>query len=218
MSASAAHAPTESHGHFGGAETFPARATLDRLPTAVLLVVAPTGQVAFANSACFALLAHRDGMRLRSSARRVHLILWDREQQQRFDSLVASVAGRCGAAHAFAGLRVARPSSKPDYVVQIAALESLAATHQGMAAVFITDPCEEHRLDTRLLESVYNLTSAEIRIAEGLLGDQPLCQIATTLGIRESTARSQLLSLFRKTRTSRQAQLVKLLMALRLWI
>lgn len=215
MPASAAHAPTDSRANFGGVEVFLARAALDRSPGAVLLANA-IGEVTFANRASVALLSHRDGLRLRHTAGHARLVFADRNQQQQFDALAAAMTGQRGARTA-AGLRVARPSSKPDYVVQIVPLERTPA-HEGSAAIFITDPCEEHRVDARLLESVYGLTSAESRIAEALLGDQSLCEIAASLGIRESTARSQLLSLFRKTHTSRQAQLVKLLMALRLRI
>jgi DNA-binding CsgD family transcriptional regulator len=208
----ASHATTAHRPYPSEAELFFTRSALDRRPEAIMLV-ATGGDVTFANRACIALLVHKDGIRLRSSAGHARLAFADKEWQQRFDSLLESAEAR--AARIPTGIRVPRPSGKPDYVVQIAPLERLAGT-EGRTAIFITDPCEHHRLDARLLETVYALTTAELRIAEGLLGDHSLSEIAKTLGIKNSTARSQLLSLFRKTRTSRQAQIVKLLMAMRL--
>ncbi len=210
----AAHALVEDRPRPSDAEVFFTREVLDRVMAAVLLVT-PTGDVTFANRASVALLSHRDGIRLRSTGGHPRLRFLDKAQQHRFDVLVAALAGSPDGARTGVGLRVARPSSKPDYVVQISSLERLAA-HEERAVVFITDPCEHHRLDERLLATVYALTAAELRVAEALLGDHSLGEIATMLQIQESTARSQLSSLFRKTRTSRQAQLVKLLMSLRL--
>lgn len=216
MRESTAHALADGPSHAAGFEQVFARSALDRLSLALLLATA-NGHVTFANRASVALLSHRDGLRLGSHAGHGRLIFVDKELQQCFGSLLASPGGPHEDARPIAGLRVPRPSGRPDYVVQVARLGP-PSPHENRAAIFVTDPCEEHRLDAQLFESVYGLTAAELRIAEGLLGDQPLCEIARALNIRESTARSQLLSLFRKTRTSRQAQLVKLLMALRLWI
>ena len=212
MRESASHAIASNRDYPPEAELFFTRSALDRRPESILLV-GTGGDVTYANRACLALLTHKDGIRLRSTGGHARLSFADKELQFRFDSLLESAEAH--AARTPKGIRVARPSGKPDYVVQISPLERLAGT-EGRTAIFITDPCEHHRLDTRLLEAVYALTTAELRVAEGLLGDRSLTEIATSLGIKNSTARSQLLSLFRKTRTSRQAQVVKLLMAMRL--
>jgi DNA-binding CsgD family transcriptional regulator len=194
------------------AEVHFTRAILDATPNAVLLL-SPRCEIAFASRAAIALLAARDGIRLRAPAA-PRLALDDQTQQERFGVLVDTFTGPSHAAGAVAGLRVPRPTGKPDYVVQLKALEQPAES-EGRVAVLITDPCEHHRLDAAVLEAVYGITAAEARLAEALLGDYPVCEIARKFGIKESTARSQLLGIFRKTRTSRQTQLIKLLMGLR---
>jgi DNA-binding CsgD family transcriptional regulator len=63
----------------------------------------------------------------------------------------------------------------------------------------------------RLLRAYFNLTPAEIRLAQIISRGEPLRYAADFLGIKMPTARSQLASVFSKTKTLRQPQLVALL-------
>ena len=62
-----------------------------------------------------------------------------------------------------------------------------------------------------VLERVFHLTHAEVRLAQGIARGDSLAEIAARLGIKISTARTQLASIFAKTQTRRQARLVALL-------
>ena len=66
--------------------------------------------------------------------------------------------------------------------------------------------------DEIVLGSRFKLTPAEARIAIGIARGKPLADIADIHGITVQTARTQLKSVFFKTRTNRQAQLAVLLM------
>lgn len=66
--------------------------------------------------------------------------------------------------------------------------------------------------DEIVLSSRFRLTPAEARIAIGIARGKPLADIAGTHGITVQTARTQLKSVFSKTRTNRQAELAVLLM------
>jgi DNA-binding CsgD family transcriptional regulator len=66
-------------------------------------------------------------------------------------------------------------------------------------------PCEV------LLAHLFNVTPAEARLAQCLSTGDTLEEAALVLNIKLSTARSQLSSLFAKTGTRRQSQLVALL-------
>jgi DNA-binding CsgD family transcriptional regulator len=66
--------------------------------------------------------------------------------------------------------------------------------------------------DEIVLGSRFKLTPAEARIAIGIADGKPLADIADMHGITVQTARTQLKSVFSKTRTNRQAQLAVLLM------
>ncbi len=61
------------------------------------------------------------------------------------------------------------------------------------------------------LQKLFGLTSAEARLAARIATGAPLAEIADESGISVSTARSQLASIFLKTHTRRQGELVALL-------
>ena len=58
------------------------------------------------------------------------------------------------------------------------------------------------------LRSLFNLSHSEAAILKGLLDGKTLEQCAQARGVAVSTARSQLSSIFVKTNTNHQAQLV----------
>lgn len=66
----------------------------------------------------------------------------------------------------------------------------------------------------RVLAELFSLTPAEKKLACKILDGNGVTEAADALGIGRETVRSQLRSLFEKTKTSRQAQLVSLLQAL----
>jgi DNA-binding CsgD family transcriptional regulator len=80
---------------------------------------------------------------------------------------------------------------------------------------------DHHPLDLRkielpvpseeLLARAFSLSPAEIRLAQHLARGESLEQIAPRIGVKISTARSQLASIFTKTGLKRQARLVAVL-------
>jgi DNA-binding CsgD family transcriptional regulator len=85
--------------------------------------------------------------------------------------------------------------------------------HRPSAIVFISElPGARSGLEGFVRE-LYGLTTAEARLALLLLGGQGLAEAATALGITRNTAHSQLSSIFRKTHTASQAELVRVLLA-----
>lgn len=67
----------------------------------------------------------------------------------------------------------------------------------------------------QLLEGLFDLTPAEARVARGIGEGETVEQIAAGLGISRQTIRAQLKSVFAKTGTHRQAELVRLLNGVR---
>lgn len=77
--------------------------------------------------------------------------------------------------------------------------------------VYVTDPERQARPSELVLQTLYGLTGAETRLAL-LLGDgNSLAEIAAKLNLSRNTLRSQMQSIFAKTGTSRQGQLIRLL-------
>ena len=70
--------------------------------------------------------------------------------------------------------------------------------------------------DEDVLRAAFGLTPAEARLARGIARGDALEEVATALGIRMPTARSQLAAVFAKTGTRRQARLVAILALLAL--
>ena len=67
------------------------------------------------------------------------------------------------------------------------------------------------RVDPMLLQALFGLTPAEVRVAHGLASGETLSGLAAHHGLGRETVRSQLKSVMLKTRTHRQADLVRLL-------
>jgi DNA-binding CsgD family transcriptional regulator len=168
-----------------------------------VVIVDERGAVTFTNTAARRIFAENDGLKLRGRPFAV-----DPQAQKALDAAIQD----CLRPHAepydcSRGLRVPRPSKRPDYVVRVTSLG-------GAAIVFISDPASELTVDETLLRREYGLTRAESRLAELLLNGETLASAAKRLRVSEATAKTQLQHIFQKTRTHRQPELVKLLLSL----
>jgi DNA-binding CsgD family transcriptional regulator len=63
------------------------------------------------------------------------------------------------------------------------------------------------------LAALYGLTTAETQIANALLLGRSIAQIAGERGVTAGTLRGQIKSIFRKTNTHRQSELIRLLLS-----
>ena len=83
-----------------------------------------------------------------------------------------------------------------------------------LVMLFIYHPTSVQVIDSALLTAAFGLSHAECRIASMLADGVPLKTIADLLGVQYDTVRKQLLSIYQKTATNRQPELVRLLMNL----
>ncbi|MBV1775797.1 helix-turn-helix transcriptional regulator [Burkholderiaceae bacterium DAT-1] len=83
--------------------------------------------------------------------------------------------------------------------------------HKRLVLVMAIAPDSGEALPLELLSALYGLSPAETRLASRLLEGETLAEAATCLGIRVSTARTQLKFIFWKTGVRRQSELIKLL-------
>ena len=89
--------------------------------------------------------------------------------------------------------------------------EGQRASHIACAV----SPLDRKRLATaRQLMELFGLTAAEARLARALTTGESLDEYAVAQGVKMPTLRTQLSSIFQKTRTARQATLVALIMAI----
>lgn len=191
---------------------------LDRLPSALALV-GRRGNVVFANRAAHKLFVKNDGLTLRKGHPVADGEGWLRvhhsKQRQLEDALKRTLQMNVLTSPSFMdAVTLPRPSGLANILLRTAPLAPSAefASDTGAAAlVFMTDPQEVPVLNVSVLGSLYGVTAAEARVAQELLRGETAAVIAGHLRISESTVKSHLKSLFVKTETTRQTQLIRLL-------
>jgi len=82
----------------------------------------------------------------------------------------------------------------------------------AVAAIFVQDPAIALTLANAAFAKLYGLTDGELRLLNGLAPGLSLGEAARALGIGEATAKTHLQHIFAKTKTSKQAELLYLLM------
>jgi DNA-binding CsgD family transcriptional regulator len=80
--------------------------------------------------------------------------------------------------------------------------------------LFFYHPASASAIDPDLLYAVFGLTPAECKLATLLAEGMSLKQIAFINGTRHETVRKQLHSIYQKTSTNRQPELISLLLHL----
>ena len=95
------------------------------------------------------------------------------------------------------------------HVVQVQPLR----TSQRRAAVFVSKAIFEASSCPEIIRSTYRLTPTELRVLFAIVDLGSVPNVAIALGIANTTVRTHVGRLFRKTGTSRQAELVKLVAA-----
>jgi PAS domain S-box-containing protein len=85
--------------------------------------------------------------------------------------------------------------------------------NQAPVVLFVSDPERRISVSTEALIDLYDLTPAEARVVSQLAKGKDLQQIAADYGLSISTLRNQLRQAFRKTGTSRQPELISLVLS-----
>ena len=81
-----------------------------------------------------------------------------------------------------------------------------------LAAILVTDGNGGAQPDTEALRTFYGLTPAEAELTALLSRGLSLDEAADRRGVSRNTARGQLKRIFAKTRTNRQAELVRMVL------
>ncbi|MBX9845301.1 MAG: LuxR C-terminal-related transcriptional regulator [Xanthobacteraceae bacterium] len=185
-------------------------ATLDGLNAGLFLVDAE-GRIVHANAAGRAILSGDDV--LRSAGGR--LVARDAAAQQSLRELFAAA----GQGRTDLGRRgIALPLAARDgerHVAHLLPLSQNARARAGLggktaAAVFVRKAALAGTSPAEVVGKAFRLTPAELRVLLGIVDVGGVPEVATVLGVAESTVKTHLSRLFEKTGTARQADLVKL--------
>ena len=134
------------------------------------------------------------------------------------DRMVASASGRGKLPAVGGSMLVARPSGMRPMHLVVSPLpradESLQNGREtATVAVFMCGHKRQMTCAREILMPLYGLSSAEARVAAALLEGKTLAQISEEASFSRNTAKTQLASLFAKTRTHRRSNLLSVLAA-----
>ncbi len=108
---------------------------------------------------------------------------------------------------------VERPSHKPPLKLIISGF-NYEGNGESQALIFISDPEHDAFPKPEILQKLYGLTPSEARLTSELVRGEPLDDIAKTMEITISSARTYLKRVMSKLNVSRQVELVKLILSL----
>ncbi len=114
-------------------------------------------------------------------------------------------------------LRVSRPGRSQPLHVSVMPMHTanplLDLGHERVcAALFLSDPIEAPAPPAAVLMALFGLTRAEARVAGALAEGRSLEEVSERFRLSKQTVRTQLKSVFFKTGTSRQSELVRLVL------
>ncbi len=110
-------------------------------------------------------------------------------------------------------LRAPRAGDKPPLEILAVSLDGLDLAEGGAAiALFLSDADHASETPASVLLRLYGLTAAEARVAGEVLRGSGIDEAAIRLGLKRETVRTHLKHIFAKVGTTRQADLVRLLL------
>ena len=184
-------------------------AAFNLLPLGIV-VVDKYAKVEFLNDRAAKLIAQKDGLLINANGilRAAGANLTSALHQAIAN---ACISGNVGAEDV--ALSLSRTSDKRDLSVFVTSSRSGDTAHQErQAMIFVTDPEHPVEPSEKVMREMFDLTHAEARLVRALMRESELKDAAEAANITLQTARSYLKRIFEKTGTSRQAQLVKLVL------
>jgi DNA-binding CsgD family transcriptional regulator/PAS domain-containing protein len=193
----------------GAARSF--EEALDWLADGAALVRAD-GKILFANDALRAIARRGDGIRIARGYFEFAVIETGARVAK---AIVSASALRDGKAslNATCDIAVARASDAPPYLFSVRPLTRTAgesrAVDAARAIVFVRDPLRRHRSSIGVLREAFGLTPAEAGLARALQAGISVSEYARERALSMNTIYGHLRGIKEKTRTKRQAELVR---------
>jgi DNA-binding CsgD family transcriptional regulator len=190
---------------------------IDRLPMGVIVQNSggqnSGGKVISMNWAARAILGQKDGLSVNGHG----LKALTKQEDQKVQAMIAeacqtSLGTGLGSGGA---MSISRPSLRRPYALLVSPLSldySLFGMREGKVAVFIADLDAQTEPLDEVLRSVFGLTRAESKVAALLAQGKSLQQACEELFVSCETGRTHLKRIFSKTETSRQGELIRLIL------
>jgi DNA-binding CsgD family transcriptional regulator len=153
-------------------------------------------------------IAHKDALDVQGN----RLVALRQEDDRKLDSLVRRSATNVVDAPANQSfMALARPAPHSAYGVAIQRMSSDTPS-EPVVAIQISEADRGLELSRAAIREFFGLTPTEAEIAARLADGNNISEIASALDIRPGTVRVHLRSIYRKTRVSRQGELVRLVL------
>ncbi len=182
---------------------------LDRYPHPFLITDSKS-RVLYANTAAREITAFRDGLAIEAG----RIVLMSSKQHPAFWEAISEIAG--GGGLPLRRLEVARPSKKAPYRLLVMNVPNSGALPLGIsqpaAAILIVDSESGEEPAPAILRELFSLTPAEARITGRLVLGRSVEEIAQEAGVSIQTVRSQVRIVLSKTATTRQGELISLVL------
>ncbi len=187
-------------------------AALDRLSLGVI-VVRHDGHVIFTNKSAGETLSSGDGLMICSNNKCRTSVS---EGTKTLLSLIGNaIDAEYDNAEDTAAMAIVRPSMKRPYSVFVSPLKfgDYEADENQYAVLFISDPEKQPVPSPDHIMKLYDLSRSQALIVQSLAMGLRIEEAALEAGVTVSTARTYLKKVFSKTQTSRQSELLKLVLA-----
>jgi DNA-binding CsgD family transcriptional regulator len=185
----------------------------DRMGVATF-ILDTKGNVLEQNKSACELLGGLDGLSIVNG----RLIATDAASNRELLRLLDEALDRCdsvGAPLISNVMPVVRPSGKSNLVLFVQSLPTAklrSGRHRPAITVFVRDPAFRTEAPVAVAQRLYKLTPAETALVLELVNGLSLCEASKRRGIRQSTARTQLRSIFAKTGTQKQTELMRMIL------
>jgi DNA-binding CsgD family transcriptional regulator/PAS domain-containing protein len=182
---------------------------MNRLSVGVILLN-DEGRVVRCNRSAIQFLGRDDGLLLSDGT----LHLRDAGAERNLQRWIAEVTALPPESPEASGgtLGAPRTSGNGTYGILVARLLPGHSSHDAVASVVVSDPEVGAEPAVELLRGLHHLTPAEADLVRHLARGRSLEEAARTRGVSINTARSQLKQVFAKTGTTRQGELVQLVL------
>jgi len=188
--------------------------TLDHVEASVFLV-GGNGRIVFVNEPAKAMLA--DGNLMQESNQRLNAVLPEANRMLR-DIFAAAEKQDLSIGPRGVAVPLSATPQEP-WFAHVLPLTSgnrqkAAALYAAVAAVLVRKTTIESIAPLETFAKLYKLTASEVRVLDAVLKVSSVKAMSEMLGISQATVKTHLQNVFRKSGTSRQSELVKLIAGL----
>lgn len=175
-----------------------------------IVIIGPGKTLLHLNSAAEHILKSGDGLGVRSGV--IEAARASTDEQLQVTIIRGLVEQQCSP-RSGGSIACRRPSGKRAYVIHVIPLPAPANPSTAKAMMMIIDPEQEPEPPKMLIRSLFGLTNAEADVALRVMRGDGLKPISADLALSRATVNTHLQHIFDKTDTHRQAELVRLLLA-----